>query len=141
MRFYNTLIPYKVLKHNGIQYSTCRDFDHVSRYRGLRQIVHSPKTQDRFVALETPNPFTSNENDIIYYEVPPVEEDRIDLIAEKHLGNPNYGWVISYFNNIPDGYSVASGSVVRIPRSITSLFNKGELLQNVSPVQLNLGSE
>ena len=56
MKWYNTLIPYKVLKHHRIQYSTCRDFDHVSRYRGLRQLVHCPKTEDRFVALETPNP-------------------------------------------------------------------------------------
>lgn len=142
MKWYDTLIPYKTLHHYGIQYSVCRDFDHISRYRGLRQVTHCPKDIDqRFVALETPNPFTTFDQDVVYYEVPVVEENRLDLIANKLLGNPNYGWVIAYFNHIQDGYTVLSGTKLMVPKSITKLFDKGEILQAISPTQLNLGTE
>lgn len=141
MKFYDTLIPYKKLEHKGIQYSVCRDFNHISRYRGLRQVIHCPNDEDRFVALETPNPFVTKNTDILYYEVPPSEENRLDLIAYKLLNNPNYGWVIAYLNGVSDGYTVLAGTKLRVPRSITALFNKGELLQSVSPTQLNLGTE
>ena len=142
IRWYDTLIPYKKLKHHGIQYTVCRDFHHVSRYRGLRQVVHCPtEPKDRFIALETPNPFISNNMPVLYYEVPFVEENRLDLIAYRFYKNPNYGWMIAYFNQIEDGYTIHAGTKLKIPLSITSLFNKGELLQSVSPVQLNLGTE
>ena len=141
MRFYNTLIPYKILNHEGIQYSNCRDFNHVSRYRGLRRVVHCPRSSDRFVSLELQNSITSNQTDVVYYEVSPAEENRIDLIANKLLGSPNYGWVISYFNKIEDGYTVKPGTTLQVPKYITSLFSKGEILQNVNPTTLNLGSE
>lgn len=141
MRWYNTLIPYKKLEHLGIQYTTCRNFDHISRYRGLRQVVHCPSTDDIFVTLEIPNPFTTNNTDVTYYEVPVVEENRLDIIAYKFLGNSNYSWVIAYLNGIGDGCTVKAGTKLKIPKSITALFNKGELLQSVSPVQLNLGTE
>ena len=75
MYILNTLIPYEELDYGGIQYSVCRDFDHVSRYRCLRQVTHKPDvTDERFVALETVNPFTSN-TDVQYYEVPAHEEN------------------------------------------------------------------
>ena len=137
-----TLTPYKVLDNNGgIQYSVCRDFSHIARYRGLRQVVHNPDSiAERFVALETTNPFTSHA-DVIYYDVPASEENRLDLIAYKFLSNANYAWVIAYFNHIEDGYSVREGQRLIIPRSITALFNSGELLASVSPTSLNLGEE
>lgn len=141
MQFYDTLKPYDVLEHKGIQYGVCRDFNHVSRYRRLRQIVHSPAhTPDRFVALETPNPF-STYSQVMYYEVPPQYENRIDLIAEKLLGSAQYGWAISYFNGISDGFTVSAGQKLMIPKSLTQLYNKGEVLASVSPLTLNLGTE
>lgn len=142
MKILNTLTPYKVLYNNGgIQYSVCRDFDHISRYRGLRQLAHNPDiSEERFVALETPNALTSKAN-VTYYEVPLVEENRLDLIAYRKLGNANYAWVIAYLNQIEDGFSVKEGQRLMIPDSITELFNKGELLASVSPSMLNLGEE
>lgn len=141
MRWYNTLHPYDELEYKGIQYGVCRDFDHISRYRRLRQVIHSPSdTTDRFVALETPNPFET-ECEVIYYEVPVTEEDRLDLIAYKFLGTAQYGWVIAYFNSIEDGYTVHAGQKIMIPKSFTSLYNKGEVLASVSPLTLNLGTE
>lgn len=141
MQYLNTLEPYDRLDHVPIQYGTCRDFDHLSRYRGLRQVVHDPSNElTRFIALETPNPFESN-TDVIFYEVPIVEENRLDLIALKLLGSVQYRWVIAYFNKIEDGYTCKEGQVLICPKSVTALFNKGEVLAPINPLQLNLGTE
>ena len=99
MEFYDTLKPFKILQHTGIQYSVCRSFEHISRYKGLRQVAHNISTNDRFTGLETPNPFTTSA-DITYYDVPAHEENRLDIIANKFLGSATYSWVIAYFNDI-----------------------------------------
>lgn len=140
MEFYNTLKPYKVLPHEGIQYSVCRSFDHVSRYKGLRQVAHNIMSSDRFMALETPNPFVSNV-DITYYDVPAHEENRLDIIAAKLLGSATYAWVIAYFNDIEDGFTAREGQRLKVPKQFTSLFGNRELLQTVSPLALNLSTE
>lgn len=140
MRVYNTLVPYKVLDHRGIQYTTCREYEHISRYKGLRQVIHNPNDSDRFITLETPNAFQTN-LEVQYYDVPSYEENRLDLIAQKFLGVATYSWVIAYFNDIDDGFTVREGTRLMIPSNITVLFNTGEILAPVSPLQLNLGYE
>lgn len=138
---YDTLGHYDELDYVPIQYTTCRDFKHLCRHRGLRQVVHDPSNDDnRFISLETPNPFTSS-TEVTYYEVPLIHENRLDLIAEKLLGSCQYRWVIAYFNNIEDGYTVKEGQIIRCPKSISSLFNKREVLAPINPLQLNLGTE
>ncbi len=139
MKILDTLTPYRTVDYEGIQYGVCRDFNHISRYRGLRQVVHCPDT-DRYVALETPNPFTTN-SVVNFYDVPADEENRLDIIAYKTLGDSTYSWIIAYFNHITDGYSCAEGTRLMIPQNIVTLFDKGEILQPVSPTALNLGSE
>lgn len=141
MYIQNTMIPYDVLEYQGIQYGVCRDFSHLSRYRRLRQVVHCPDSmKERFITLEIPNAFESHV-DVIYYDVPAHEENRLDIIAHKLLGSAQYGWVIAYFNNISDGFSVYEGQRLAVPTSYTSLLNKGEILSTVPPLTLNLGSE
>lgn len=141
MRFYNTIEPYDEIEHVTIQYGVCRDYNHLCRHRGLRQVVHDPSNEEeRFVALENANPFETH-SQVIYYEVPLVHENRLDLIAEKLLGSVQYRWVISYFNKIEDGYSVKEGQIIVCPKSISQLFNKGEVLSPINPLQLNLGTE
>lgn len=141
MKYYNTLIPYKELVHKGIQYSVCRDFDHISRYKGLRQIIHSPTSNtDRFIALETPNPFTTDV-EVVYHDVTATEENRLDVIAYNYLGSAAYAWVVAYFNSIEDGFTVREGQRLKIPKTLSSLFSKGEILASVPPLQLNLGTE
>lgn len=132
--------PYDVLEHEGIIYSVCRDFDHISRYRNLRQVIHCPDTPDRYVTLETVNPFTTN-TEVKYHEVTVVEENRLDLIAEKELGSATYSWVIAYFNRIEDGYTVREGQRLIIPNSVTALLSKGEILAPITALKLNLGEE
>ena len=141
MRYADTLGHYDELPHVPIQYGTCREYEHLCRYRGLRRLVHDPENQEtRFVSLETPNPFTSNA-EVTFYEVPLIHENRLDLIAETLLGSVQYRWVIAYFNHISDGYTVREGQVIMCPKNITSLFNKGEVLAPINPLQLNLGTE
>lgn len=140
MKFPDLNEPYKEVERDPIQYTYCVDFDHISRYRGLRQVIHQGKSNDRFIALETPNQFVSNAN-VKYIVVPHQLENRLDLIAYKYLGSANYAWVIAYFNGIQDGYSVVEGTQLAIPTSITSLFESGELLQSIGATKLNLGSE
>lgn len=133
--------PYQEIPYEGIQYTNCRDFGHISRYKGLRQVVHNPdNTDERYMALETVNPFTTN-SDVDYYEVPSRYENRLDIIAYEELGSASYAWVIAYFNNIEDGFSVHEGQLIKIPKNISSLFNSGEILQTVPALGLNLGSE
>lgn len=141
MRFYDTLTPYKTVKRKGIQYTVCCDYSHISRYRGLRQVIFHPVDDDRFIALETPNAIVSNKLPIKYHTVTALEENRLDLIANAELGSANYAWTIAYLNGVLDGFTVHEGQRLVVPANITALFSAGELLAPVSPSVLNLGSE
>ena len=138
--YYNTTTPYDTVKHQNIEYQVCRDFDHISRYKGLRQLAHLPESYDRYVTLEAPNPFTSH-TEVTYYDVPSYQENRLDLISYKFFGSPQYSWVLALFNDIEDGFTIRAGQRIRVPKSITALFNDGEVLAAVSALKLNLGSE
>ena len=140
MEYYNTLVPYKILKHNGIQYSVCREFNHISRYRNLRRVVHNPDTSERFVSLETPNAFKSSA-DVTNFVIPSYLENRLDVISYQTLGDATYAWIIAYMNQIEDGFTAVEGQTLKIPKSVTQLFDKGELLEPINPIQLNLGEE
>lgn len=141
MKWYNTTTPYEVLEHKGIQYGVCRDYNHMCRYRRLRQVINNPDDiSDRFIDLETPNPFETH-SEVIYYEVPASEENRLDVIAFNLFGSAQYSWIISYFNDIQDGFTVNAGQRLVVPKAITQLFEKGECLASVSPLTLNLGTE
>lgn len=141
IRWYNTLIPYKTVDYGGIDYNVCKDFNHISRYKGLRQVAHNPEDNTtRFLALETPNAFQSSV-EVEYYTVPNSRENRLDLIAYEKLGIATYDWVIAYFNGIEDGFTVRPGQRLIIPLNFTSLFNDQEILASVPATKLNLGSE
>lgn len=141
MKIQDTLTPYKSVEHTGIEYGVCREFNHISRCKGLRQLVHNPSDEDaRFVALETPNPFTTS-TAVVFYDVPAHEENRLDVIAHRYLGSASYAWVLAYFNGIEDGFTVREGQRLQIPATFSSLFNEGEVLAAIPPLQLNLGSE
>lgn len=136
----DTLTPYCEVEHKGIQYTTCRDFSHISRHACLRQVVHNPGYSDRFVALETANGFASH-SEVIYHDVKSHEENRLDILAYQYLGSAQYAWVIALFNSIEDGYTIREGQRLAVPKSLSSLFNNGEILAPVPATQLNLGSE
>lgn len=140
MRFPDTWTAYKEVKRDPIQYSYCVDYNHISRYRGLRQVIHQGLSDDRYIALETVNSIPES-SDVRYYIVPHDRENRLDLIAQEQLGSSTYSWVIAYYNKLQDGFTVVEGTKLAIPLSISSLMQKGQLLESVSAIQLNLGSE
>ena len=70
MKFYDTLVPHKTIEYKGIQYTVCRDYSHISRYRGLRQVVFMPNDPERFIALETPNAIISNKLSVKFHTSP-----------------------------------------------------------------------
>ena len=141
MQLYDTYTPYEEVPYQGLQYSVCVDYNHISRYKGLRQLIHNPNYIDsRFVSLETPNALQSNIN-VRFYEVPFSEENRLDLIANKFLGDSTYAWIIAYINEIDDGFTVRAGQRIKIPVSFYDLFNSGELLAAIPALQLNLLTE
>lgn len=140
MMIQNTLSPYYEIEHKGIQYTTCRDYSHISRYAGLRQVVHNPQDEERFIALETANGF-STRSDVVYHDVKAHEENRLDLIAYNYLGSAKYAWVIALFNNIEDGFTIREGQRLTVPKSMSSLFSKNEILAPVPALLLNLSIE
>lgn len=140
MKFPDTLEPYATIDRSDIVYSVCRDFDHISRYKGLRQVIHEGDKPARYIALETVNSVQSSVP-VNYYTVTKQMENRLDLISYKFLGSPTYAWVIAYINDISDGFTCPEGMSLAIPTSISSLFSAGELLAAVSAMKLNLGSE
>lgn len=134
------LIPYAASERQSIQYTFCKEYPHISRYRALRQIVHEPDQSCRFVAPETSNAFKTQLT-CKYYQVSNDEVNRLDLIAQKLLGSPTYGWVLAYFNQIPDGFTVRAGQNLKYPANFTDLFNKGECLEPITALQLTLTEE
>ena len=137
---YNTLVPFKIIEHLGIQYVVCRDFNHISRYKGLRQLVHNPHELDRYITLETVNAFLTNAT-YLYYEVPLMEVNRLDLISYRFFGSAQYSWILSYTNGIEDGFTVFEGQKIKVLKNFTDLFSKGEILAAIPALQLNLGEE
>lgn len=141
MQFYTTTTPYETVDYKGIQYTVCYDYKHISRYKGLRQLIHNPKDADtRFVAPETANGVSINV-DVVYYTVSIDEVNRLDLIANRWLGSPTYAWVIAYMNNIEDGFTVSEETRLKIPKSFFDLFQSGEILAPIPALQLNLLTE
>lgn len=135
-------IPYKKLDYKYITYSVCREYDHISRYKGLRQIVHSPEYQnERFISHETSNAITYRNIPVTWHNVLTDEVNRLDIIAYRYLGSAQYAWVIAYFNNIEDGFTCYLDQSLKIPNSISDLMKDGEMLSNISPTYLNLGTE
>lgn len=134
-------IPFDTIEHLGIAYTFPKDFsDHISRYRNLRQVCHNLDGTNRFLTLETVNPFTTN-TEVKYHEVTINEVNRLDIIAYDELGSATYAWVIAYFNNIEDGYTVMEGQRLIIPNSITALMESGEVLAPIAYTKWNLGEE
>lgn len=133
--------PYKTADYAGIAYSTCVNYNYISRYRNLREVIVNPHASNKCSLLETVNPLVTNNLEVVYHVVELSEENRLDLIANKYLGSSTYSWVIAYFNKIDDGYTVREGQTIIIPKTITALFSNGEILAPITALKLNLGEE
>jgi len=138
---HDTTKPYKNLDYKGIEYTVCKEYDHISRYKRLRQVIHYLEGNDRFISLEVQNHYDCQNVGIEFYVVPVDRENRLDLISYEHLGSASYSWIISYINGIQDGYTVFEGQLLMIPTAISDLFTSGNILSSVAVTSLNLGTE
>ena len=83
MYIQDTTQPYKVLDYKSITYTSCRDYDNLNRYKGLRQLIHSPNTPiDRLMTLESPNPFQAKNVDVIWHTVTEMEENNAQKLEK-----------------------------------------------------------
>lgn len=137
---HDTTKPYKSVDYKGIEYTVCRDFDHLSRYKRLRQVIHYLEN-NRFITLEIQNNYQYIDLEIEYYTVPVDRENRLDLISYEYFGNTSYSWIIAYINGIYDGFTIFEGQILMIPKNLSDLFKSGCVLSAVSPTALNLGTE
>lgn len=139
---HDTTSPYKEVDYEGIEYTPCRDYNHISRYRRLRQVIHYINKQNkRFITNEVQNSYDYDNIEVEYFTVPLSMENRLDLISYKFYNTVSYNWVIAYINGIQDGYTVYEGQVLMIPKAITELFANGCVLSSVPATSLNLGTE
>lgn len=140
---HDTTKPYKVVDYHGIEYTTCKEFDHISRYKRLRQVIHylSDKGTPRYITLELQNHYDYENLAVEYYQVTVDRENRLDLISYDYFGTTAYRWVIAYINNILDGFTCYEGQLLMIPTSIYDLFKDGSVLSSVPVTSLNLGTE
>lgn len=138
---HDTTKPYQEIDYHGIEYTVCKDFSHISRYKRLRQVIHYLEGTDRFKTLEIQNDYDYENLGIEYYEVTVQTENRLDLISYKFFGTASYNWIISYINGISDGYTVFEGQILLIPTALSDLFSSGNIFSAISPTSLNLGTE
>lgn len=50
--------------------------------------------------------------------------DRLDAIAERRYGDPEYWWVLALANRIRDPFGIRPGTVLRVPLDIRSVLDK-----------------
>lgn len=100
-----------------MKYTKPRIYKKISRYGVYRLIM----TDNSTVYTETVNqtPIEESENDI-YHEVLTEEENRLDIIANKYYGSPEYYWIIAIGNNLIDPMFIKPGTILRIPSFVST---------------------
>ena len=91
----------------------------VSRYQNFSTVLDIKTRKKR---LETFPPISSQElkqRDDIFIEL--SDAQRIDVLADTHLGDGRYWWIICLLNDLtfPFGQQIAAGTILRIPSSIS----------------------
>lgn len=50
--------------------------------------------------------------------------ERLDAIAHKYYGDPDYWWAIALANRIQDPFSLTVGARIRVPTSVKAILDK-----------------
>ena len=53
-----------------------------------------------------------------------VEKTRLDHLAHRFYGNPNYWWILASANNVKGTMYAKLGSQIRIPRDINGIVDE-----------------
>ena len=94
-----------------------------SRYENFAQVRNNSKDYYR---LETfPSVSTEDLDHIPYNVIMWKETDRVDALAEDHLGSASYWWVICLMNNLvnPFSYKLLPGTLLKIPHEAKNVIN------------------
>lgn len=54
-------------------------------------------------------------------EIPLKESQRLDHLAQEHLGNSHLWWVLAALSDIGWGLQVPAGTIIRVPLEINSI--------------------
>lgn len=109
-------------------YTVPRQYNHISRYSIYRQILDDEQELYTETSNVTPIPETDKD---FYHEILKEEENRLDIIANKYYGNPDFFWMIAIANNIIDPFIITPGEVIRIPNFNSLMQWKAPLCQRV----------
>lgn len=107
-----------------MRYAKPRKYKKISRYGIYRQIIDNDSNAYIETTNQTPVEIS---NDDVYHEVDNCEEGRLDIIANKYYGNPEFWWIIAMANNYIDPFYIKPGTLVRVPKFSSLLKWKGAL--------------
>lgn len=82
--------------------------------RGVREITFIPFT--KFKQLSA-----SEKRQILEVSHIWKSGDRYYKLSVEHYGNPNYWWIIAYYNNKPTEASISIGDTIKIPKPLNVL--------------------
>lgn len=111
-----------------MRYAKPRSYKKVSRYSIYRQIIDDDNNTFTETTNQTPVAYSDSD---IYHEVQNSEEGRLDIIANKYYGSPEYWWIIAMANDYIDPFYIKAGTLVRIPKFSSLLKWKGALYNRV----------
>ena len=49
--------------------------------------------------------------------------NRLDLVSLQYYSTPRYWWILAYYNNLDNPYTLPHGTILRIPTLTTLLLN------------------
>ena len=94
-----------------------------SRYENFAQVRRNSKDYRR---LETfPSVSAEDLSHVQHNVIMWKETDRMDILAEDHLGSASYWWVICLMNDLvnPFSYKLLPGTLLKIPHEAKTIVN------------------
>ena len=90
--------------------------EYKNRFKNLKQLKHLETTTLRYPAF----------NEIKRFEIINrhwTTGDRFYKFASQYYGDPNYWWIIAWFNKKPTEHHVKLGDVIKIPQPLSSVLS------------------
>lgn len=85
----------------------------VSRYRNTQKINGQYLETFDFPKIDL--------NKIQTFSIRITDQDRMDTLASRFLGDGNYWWIIAHINGINFPWDFASGEIIKIPVDVSEI--------------------
>ena len=89
-----------------------REIEYATRYSRYRESTRVLDDDGEW--LTTPEPLATHPRPDDRFHII-EEEDRLDVLAHRYLGDMRFWWVIAEFNDIAFGFDLPVGKKLRIP--------------------------